>query len=290
MVSFKGLATLLFGKIVDRYASIFSTVKKNIPKADIKVPFRTYVSTAIFISIIVYFISLFFFLTILHIFNYSLILMMAFSFSVSAIVAVFNFIALIYYPANKVAVRRKNIEKNLPFALMHIRSVAESGINPYAIFKLVSKFEEYGDVAKEMEKIAKGMENLGIDPLTAIRQVANRSPSDELRQFLLGFVTTVESGGDIKTFLKNTAQEALFKWRTHRERFMQQLSVFAEFYVGIVIAAPLFIISLFAVMSIIQPTIAGYSMLALTKLGVYGAIPILNIAFLLFLRGMEVEI
>jgi flagellar protein FlaJ len=169
-------------------------------------------------------------------------------------------------------------------------AVAESGIPPYLIFRLISQFKEYGEVAKEMEKIVRNVDTFGIDPLTAVKEVAERTPSENLKQILLGFVTTTESGGNIKTFLKNVGTQALFEWRIKREKFLQQLSAYAEFYTGLLIAAPLFIIAIFAVMNMIQPTMGGYGILDLMKLCIYVIVPIMNSGFLLFLRGVEIEI
>jgi flagellar protein FlaJ len=107
---------------------------------------------------------------------------------------------------------------------------------------------------------------------------------------LHGIVTTTESGGDLKLYLKTSGEQALFEWRTRRQRFAEQLSAYAEFYTGILIAAPLFIIALFSVLAMIQPTIAGYSILELTKISVYALIPLLNIIFIVFLKGVEVPI
>jgi flagellar protein FlaJ len=168
-------------------------------------------------------------------------------------------------------------------------AITEAGLPPQIAFRLVSKFEEYGEISTEMKKITSNIEVYGIDPLTAIKQVASRTPSEDFKQVLLGFVTTTESGGNISTYLKNAGQEALFQWRMRREKFLNQLSTFAEIYTGLLIAAPLFIISLFSVMGMIQPTLAGFDILTLTKLSIYFIVPLMNIGFLAFLRGIEVE-
>jgi flagellar protein FlaJ len=168
-------------------------------------------------------------------------------------------------------------------------AIAESGIPPYVIFKLISQFREYGEVANEMRRIVHNIDSFGLDPLTAVKQSAERSPSNELKQVLLGFVSTTESGGDIKNYLKNAGERALFEWRMKRERFLQQLDAYAEIYTGLFIAAPLFIVSIFAVMNMIQPSIGGYSILELMRLSVYVIVPVLNTGFIMFLRGVEVE-
>ncbi len=289
MTTLRGFATSIFGQIVDRYIDLFQFLKDTLPKADIKTPFRTYLSVVLFISTISFIVTLPTTFIAFSILGAPFYLKIIYSFFSSVLVSIVSFVLMLYYPIQKVSSRRKSIETNLPFVLTHMGSVAESGIPPYLIFKLIARFEEYGEISKEMKKIVANIENFGIDPLTAVKEVAERTPSEAFKQVLLGFVTTTESGGDVKLFLKNAGQQALFEWRMKREKFLQQLSAYAEFYTGLLIAAPLFIIALFAIMNMIQPTISGFNILDLTKISLYVIVPVLNLGFLMFLRGVEVE-
>jgi flagellar protein FlaJ len=285
-----GIAYKLFGKIAERYADNFPFLKDALLKADVKIPFTSYLSTTFFLSSIVFFANFIAVMLVLQIIEASIILKIAYIIFIPILTTIACFALLIFYPIRKVMSRAKNMEVNVPFVLIHMGAIAESGVPPYVMFKLISEFKEYGEVAKEMGKIVRNIEAFGMDPLSAVKEVARRCPSDSLKQVLHGIVTTTESGGDLKLYLKTAGEQALFEWRTRRQRFAEQLSAYAEFYTGILIAAPLFIIALFSVMSMIQPTIAGYSILELTKVSIYGLIPFLNIVFLLFLRGVEVTI
>ncbi|MEM5773143.1 MAG: type II secretion system F family protein [Candidatus Aenigmatarchaeota archaeon] len=288
--SLKGFATSNFGWVVDRYPEFFAFVKDSLPKADMKIGYRTYVSIVIFLSIIMFFCTLLFSFLALNLIQIHLLLRIFYSFFSSFFVALATLLIFLFYPSQKADRRKKDIEANLPFALTHMGAIAESGIPPYVVFRLISKFKEYGEISREMEKIVKNIDEFGVDPLTAIKEVANKTPSDQFKQVLLGFVTTVEAGGNIKVFLKTVGDEALFEWRIKREKFLQQLSTVAEFYTGILIAAPLFIISIFAVMNMIQPTLAGFGIFDLMKLSIYILVPAINIGFLFFLSGIEVQI
>jgi len=289
MVNFNSLADSMFGWVVDRYGEYFSIVRTSLPKADIYVTFRTYMSIVFMTASIAYVSTLFALVLALRLIDVSLLMKAAYMIFVPFLVALAAVVVLVFYPYQKVMDRRKSIETNFPFVLTHMGAVAESGVPPYVIFKLISQFNEYGEVAAEMRKIVRNMENFGLDPLKAVKEVAERTPSDKLKQMLLGFVTTTVSGGDVKIYLKGAGEQALFDWRMKRERYLQQLDAYAEFYTGIMIAAPLFIVALFAVMNMIQPTVAGFDILFLTKVSIYGAIPLLNLAFLAFLQGTEVE-
>lgn len=289
MVTIKSLAISTFGWTVDRYGETFSIVKDSLPKADIKMTFRTYMSMVFFISSVAYFASLFALVLGLRIVEISLMMKAVYLLFVPFLIVIVCVVVLVFYPHQKMSSRRKNMESNLPFVLTHMGAIAESGVPPYVVFRLIAEFDEYGEISKEMKKIVRNMETFGLSPLRAVKEVANRTPSNKFKQILLGFVTTTESGGDVKTYLKNAGKQALFDWRIKREKYLQQLSAYAEFYTGVLIAAPLFIISLFAVMAMIQPTVGGYNILFLTKLSIYAIVPGLNAAFLLFLHGTEVE-
>ncbi len=289
-MSYTSLATFYLGNIVDRHFSGFGFVKENISQANLKIPFRTYLSTALMTTIIGYLIALpsvFLITNFVKVLPFQrIVLLVAGPLSFSILI----FALFLIYPMQKAAGRRKSIEANLPFVLTHMGSIAESGVPPYVIFKLIAEFEEYGEISSEMKKLVRNIDQFGIDPLTAVKELAKRTPSSNFKEVLMGVVSTTESGGDVKTYLKSSGQQALFNWRMKREKFMQQLSAYAEFYTGILIAAPLFIIALFSVMNMIQPQIGGYNILDLTKLSIYIIVPVVNIGFLMFLKGIEVEI
>ncbi|MEM7825429.1 MAG: type II secretion system F family protein [Candidatus Aenigmatarchaeota archaeon] len=289
-MNYIGFATLLFGRIVDKNPELFSFLKENLVKAGIKIPLRSYVSMSILTTTIVFFVTLASSYLIFTFLNFPEFL---FRFYVIILPIIFSFICILtlfFLPYQIVQSKKRNIEANLPFVLTHMGAIAESGVPPYVIFRIISDFKEYGEIAYEMEKIVRNIETFGIDPLTSAREVAKRTPSESLRQVLLGFVTTTEVGGSMKEYLKNVGTRALFEWRIRRERFLQQLTTYAEIYASLLIAAPLFIICLFAVMNMIPGanTIGGFEIFKLMEMIIY-IVPVLNIGFLIFLRGVEVE-
>jgi flagellar protein FlaJ len=214
---------------------------------------------------------------------------MFYSFFAALLSSVLVFFVAYSYPIQRVSSRKRNIEVNLPFVIIHMGALVEAGLPPYQMFKLISTFEDYGEIAKEFKKIVRNIEQFGLDPLTAIKEVASRCPSDELQQLLMGFVTTTESGGNIKLYLKTVGEQTLFDYRKRRERYIRTLDMLSEIYTGIVISAPLFMVAMLAIMNMIQPTIGGWTIKDLAWLGTYVIVPVLNIGFILFLYAMEVE-
>ncbi|MGC9200758.1 MAG: type II secretion system F family protein [Candidatus Aenigmatarchaeota archaeon] len=281
--------TKIFSPIAEKYEKNFSLLKESLQKADIKMPFVSYLSLMFFLAILSFAYAFVFSIFVFQFFRRPLIVSIFYSAFVAILSSVFIFVFMYFYPIQKISSRKRNIEVNLPFVIIHMGALVESGLPPYQMFKLISTFEEYGEIAKEFKKIVRNIEQFGLDPLTAIKEVASRCPSDELQQLLMGFVTTVESGGNIKLYLKTVGEQTLFDYRKRREKYIRTLDMLSEIYTGIVISAPIFMVAMFAIMNMIQPTIGGWTITDLAWLGTYVLVPVLNIAFILFLYTMEVE-
>ena len=281
----------MFGWIPDKFPEIKKSVKSALQRSGFIISPQSYVSMVCLTAFLGYFSSVFVLVSLFY-FNFLVldiflsVLSLVF---IPIIVGVMFFIMGIFYPHERALSRARSIDTNLPFAIAHMGSIAASGISPPAIFKMLAEFEEYDALSEEMKKIVRNIEVFGLDPMSAMREVAKRTPSYKFKQLLLGLVSTIEGGGNLKTYLTNTGQQTLFTWRMKRQKYLQQLSAYAEFYTGLLIAAPLFIISLFSVMYMIQPQLGGMDILQLMKISIYLLVPALNLGFMLFLQLTQVE-
>jgi len=287
---YKKSAKKYFGWIPKKYPEIIKTVESTIPKSGISISPENYISCVFLAIIIGYFISLTATTIIIFmLYEFNILVSILLIVFIPFIVGVLIFIVGIFYPYQEGSRRNRNIETNLPFALSHMGAIASSGVPPTAIFKLLAEFKEYEVLAEEMEKISRNIDVFGLDPVSAMREVAKRTPSTKFKQLLSGIASTVEGGGNLKTYLKNAGEQSLFTWRTKRQKYLQRLSAYAEFYTGLLIAAPLFLISLFSVMHMIQPQFAGYDILDLMRISIYLVVPSLNLFFIGFLHMTQVE-
>jgi len=290
LMKYREFAVRLLGWIPDKYPDIIKLVESTIPKSGIGITTKNYVCTVCLTALIGYIVALIVFPTlVLTVLKLNIFLTTLFIVFVPFLVGIGIFVVGMFYPYQLVMSRKKSIETNLPFAISHMGSIASSGIPPQAVFKLLSDFKEYDVLADEMQKITRNIEVFGLDPMTALREVSKRTPSEKFKQLLQGLITTMEGGGDLKTYLKNAGEQSLFTWRMKRQKYLQQLSTYAEFYTGILIASPLFMISLFSIMNMIQPQLGGFDIFQMMKMSVYLIIPSLNVGFLLFLHMTQVE-
>jgi flagellar protein FlaJ len=281
--TFAGLANALFGNIVDEYGEQFHEIRDSLDQANINVLFRTYVSQMLLASLMAFVTGFFGIIAMVVILQPNLLLTIVLLFTVPGILGIMVFVAMWFYPSQQASSRAKAIENDLPFALNQMSAVASSGIPPSAMFRLLINFEEYDEISAEAEKIIKKIEIFGEDITTAMREVAQTSPSDQFKEMLYGMLSTIETGGNLEDFLDEQAESALFDYRLRREKQIEQLSTFASFYTALLVAAPLFLIAVLSVMNLIGGDLFGFRIQELMNLGVYVVIPGLNLAFLIAL-------
>lgn len=281
---------MIFSRLALKLEDSFSFLKDYLQKANIQKTLIGYLTMAFLFTTISFIAGVFFSIFVLPIFIKGGFTLIYFSIFSPIAFAITTFILFIFYPINKASSRKTNIDNILPFAIIHMASIAKSGVPPYVVFKLISAFKEYGEVSKEFERIYKTMDKIGMDFVSATKYIAERTPSDNLRGLLNGFVSTTISGGDIKSYLDYVAERTLIEWRGKRQRYIQRLTTFAEIYVGLVISSPLMLISLLAIMNLIAPNIGGFTISAISQLITYIAIPSINIVFLVYLKLTEVEL
>lgn len=267
-----------------RLAKSFQPLKRELAQASIGMLFEAYIAKMLFYTalggIIVFVYSLF----ALPLLGFDLLGTLVSSLIISALAAAAVIGIFYLYPYYLVSSRRKSIETNLPFAANHMGALAASGVPPHTMFKLITDAKEYGEIANEARRIVRNVEVFGMDVTAAIRQVASRTPSAEFRQFLSGIVATISTGGDLRSHLQVASREALADYKLKRERYLESLATYADFYVGVLIAAPLFFISVLSLLAIIGGEFIGLPINVLLSLGIYIVLPLLNIAFLLFVH------
>lgn len=276
-------ANALFGPTVDKYGDHFKDVKTDLKQANMDVLYRTYVSKMFLYSssaVVFGFIA-----GLLYSLQASLPPIEIIRYTIGAPIAagLLIFGVMYLYPGHKAKKRQKSIDTNLPFALNHLGAIATSGISPTAMFELLNTFEEYGGISNEAGEISRRVNVFGEDLTTALRDVAERSPSDDWSEVLYGIISTVETGGSLKSYLQEKADEAIFEYNMEKEKEIERLSTYASFYTAILIAAPVFLVVVLAVMNLLGGQIAGFAIRDLMWMGVHVIIPVINGLFVIFL-------
>ncbi len=193
-------------------------------------------------------------------------------------------------PASMAKKRGRKIDKKISGAMSFVSAMASADVPVDVIFKELSRQTVYGEVAREAEWITRDTELLGVDILTAIRRGAQRSPSNKFQDFLQGVVTTSTSGGQLKPYFLVKAEQFEKEDRLEMRKKMETLGMLAESFVTVVVAFPLFLVVIMAIMALITKDPAGTAfVLSLLYVVVALMIPLSQFGFIFVIWNMEQE-
>ena len=281
----------LFGTHFTRRRAKFSSLSENLMKARIYVPVEKWLSKAIFYSIVGVILALFVYFLLkvmlsfmLTDFSFSFGLMDFILIPVGVLIPFISvFSGFYFFPQIKAWERKGKIESLLPYAIGYISSMASIGVIPYEIFKKLSEAgENYGEVSEEAKQIVRDVELLGFDFMAALRNLVMVTPSTQMRAFIQGAITTALSGGEMGPYFINRAREYMGERRRRYEDLTESLGAIAEFYVIGLVAAPLLLVVVLAIMCFL----GGASLLMIAAI-TYLIIPLGSAAFILFIDTLS---
>ena len=283
MISYTELSLRFYGTISKAMKSYFIDIKDDIQRANMNYTLEEWISNTFFTS------------TILFIFS-SAILSFGFGFITSPLIAVFSaltlsmalsgilFFVFYSYPSTLSRVRENNIKKILPFSVSYLASIANAKVSGIVLFKIISQFKEYGEVSNEARNIVRDVEIFGMPLSTAIKNQAKRTPSREFRELLWGMNSIIVSGGDLGIFLKQKSDELMNDYRRRIRKYAQDLSLFVEIYLTLIITGSIFFIVLSSIVSIIS---GGMGTVLIQTFVVFILLPLLSIGFIILVKSIS---
>ena len=279
---YKRLALAFFGRFGE--GETFKKLNYHLQAAGIKLMLKTYASITLFTCVLVYILSLLSIVTASSILQLPFLSLLLYAVTLPVFFSTTAFLLLYFYPSQKAASIKKNLENDLPFAVAHMSAIASSGISPEAMFELLTGFKEYKEIARHSSLIVRNMKTFGMSSVTAIAAVAQTTPSQDVKQLLNGIAFTLEKGGNLSHYLKEISEKSLFEYRIKREKYLKTLSTYADIYTALIVAAPLMMLSLLGILSVIGGEIVGLTISELITVLTFLILPFMNIAFLAFIH------
>ncbi|OPY33818.1 MAG: flagellar assembly protein J [Methanomassiliicoccales archaeon PtaU1.Bin124] len=203
---------------------------------------------------------------------------------------VLTWVVLNSSPSSKAKTRRRDIDKRIGAAMSFISAMASADVNIDVIFRELSLQPIYGEIKNESEWITRDTELLGLDILTAISKAAQNTPSSKFQEFLQGVVTTATSGGQLKPYFLQKAEQFEKEAKLDMRQQLETLGLMAETFVTVVVAFPLFLVVIMAIMAITPGgTASGGTTILLLYLVVGLMIPFAQFGFIFFIWNTTKE-
>jgi flagellar protein FlaJ len=252
-LSFSGFCYGSFGWLAHGIMRLYGDLDRNLQEADIRIYPEAYASIVgflVFLSTILSVIGaffLFFVLELLPIFPY---------------IFIFPFVPLIVlamgviYPKSKASSRTQSFDSEVPYAAAYTTVMATGGISPYISIQRLKDAPLLPNLSKMAKILDIDVRGLGLDPVSAIEKNAVSVPSKDYRELLLGYASTLRSGGDVTHYLLRRT-EVMFKDRLTKVKVVaERAASFVEIYATFAILLALGLYSIFIVSLTLQDYLA----------------------------------
>lgn len=205
----------------------------------------------------------------------------------SMVLTVLSALGFYIYPSVLVKDRASRIQDTLPFATMYLATLAGTGTPLPQIFKNLSETDEYGEVSKEAEKIARDIETFGMDISEALEKSANRNPSEDYKELMWGINHVMTTGGSLREFLQQRSQKLMNDYKRRVQEFSKNLSLLVEMYITVVVVGSIIFTSMSAVMSTLSPNMSDNLIVGIQLIAIFFGLPLISAMFIILVRGMS---
>lgn len=289
---FQDLSWRTMGKYAKTKTNVLQQLDDSLLKAHIKIRPEEFLAYALMATVVMAVVGIVIALVVgvllFGLMGVSLVLRIMISVLAIVLLPVMTYFLLMGGPASKAKSRSRDIDKRIAAAMSFISAMASADVNIDVIFKELSRQKVYGEIAQEAAWITRDTELLGSDILSAIKRAAKRSPSAKFQDFLQGVITTSTSGGQLKPYFLLKAEEYQKENKLALKSQMETLGMLAESFVTVVVAFPLFLVLILAIMAIVGSANPDF-MLLMLYLIVMGMIPISQFGFVFVIWNMAQE-
>jgi len=276
------VAMRLFYPLTEAITPYFSGLKLELKKSNLKMSLQEYLSMGVLLTAIVFgfelpLLSIIFVLILKNPLSGFIT-----SVTTTLILTSIFFISYINYPKILIRSKSKNIENFLPFASLHLATIASSKLSLSKMFQIFSRFAPYGELNNEIKKIESDISLFGLDVNTALERSIERTPSKNLKELLWGILSTNRSGGDLSVYLKEKSKTFMDEYRRKLYEFSQQLTIYIEIFLTAVILGAVFFVILTSIMSGIGG--AAGSTLSIQFFLIFIYLPLVSVMFIWLIR------
>ncbi len=172
--------------------------------------------------------------------------------------------------------REPMIDESLPRTVAFMFALSRSGMSQSRIIEVLARHEQhFGAAASELATVDRSINISGEDCFAATTRLARITPSDEFATFVKNLSGVSRTGRPLSAFLRDEYERYSSEKRQRQDRLLEQLSALAEVYVALLVAGPLFLIT---VLVVIDVSVGGA--LTLVQLVVYAGLPMVALGFL----------
>ncbi|MGC9079273.1 MAG: type II secretion system F family protein [Nanopusillaceae archaeon] len=204
------------------------------------------------------------------------------------LVWVVSFFGMLYffriYPKLVKSERQRKIDNSLYYVTLYMAALASSGVNPKVMFELLAKYKEFSEIHKEAKDIIYLVDTVGLSLPLALKYKVEHSPSKRWASILEGIRTMITEGGDLERYLYEQAATLAEEYKRKIIEYSNNLQIFLEIYITLVVVGVIFIIVLTTLMGSIA---GGGNIFLLQLMSVLIVMPMATALFVILIKAIN---
>jgi len=174
----------------------------------------------------------------------------------------------------RIANRRDELERELPFTLSELSVLASTGTSPIRLVRRMAQRDHDPAMTATFRQIVYRADAQGKDLISALAETAKESPSTSVRDTLWDLANMIHQGGNLDEYLRGKSDDIMSLKRVVQKQFIERLSTFLDMYVSLVLVGVLMIAVGAFLLNALGSTAAGLNADELLLLLTFGLVPL----------------
>jgi flagellar protein FlaJ len=163
----------------------------------------------------------------------------------------------LYYPEAKAAERAAKTDLEFPFFAAYMTAMAYGGVSPEKLIERLTQIRVFKALREEALRILRDVKIFGQNILSSLERNALWHPSRLYRDFMLGYLTTLRTGGDVIHYLEIRTQEIFQSRMEDLKNRAERVGFIVEAYAAVAALGTLSFYIFFIISGLVGSAAAG---------------------------------
>ncbi|MCI4373368.1 MAG: type II secretion system F family protein [Thermoplasmata archaeon] len=225
--------------------------------------------TSVIAAVVGFVISLLLFAGVLHTPNWYLYVLVITAIAAGATIGGFNFLI-----TSRIANRKDELDRELPFTLSELSVLASTGTSPIRLVRRMAARDHDPAMTAEFKRVVYKADIQGKDLITALAETAKESASTSVREAFWDLANMIHQGGNLDEYLRTKSDDVMKLRRSVQEEFIDRLTTFLDMYVSLVLTGILLLAVAAFLINALGSTAGGLNANELLLLLTFGLVPV----------------
>jgi archaellum biogenesis protein FlaJ (TadC family) len=208
----------------------------------------------------------------------------------SILILIATIVLLLFYPHYKFTVEKKQVDEGLLYTISYMAILSKCGFSIDRIFSRAADIEQNKSIQKLINSYLTDIKIKGYDIEQALRNIILRSPSTKFSELISSILNANWTSGDLNEVLTYHFYNLENSLKDETENMINSLTVLSEVYVAMMVIAPIMLIIMFTLISVLNNGLNQSSTITILNSITFIFLPFVGTGFLVMLdtlRGNE---